>query len=418
MSECWARRIDPDFPWEARVVFGVIQLLYCPLIVTVNILLVVSLYATKQSFRTTTNFLVACLSLSDCLIGAILMPFVAFHNLNFDSKLFCWTITISHTLRVFLGGTSLFMTVLLAFDRFLHMNPNYHRSPPRLAKYFKPPKIYFLAIAVCAILAGVAATFYLLTKSGREHLFYFAITVPTCLSLAAVLFIVLYVRGYLQLRSVVAANPIYWNREESDSFQPPEYLDKLFNTVLMILTAMCLSWAPNLVLKTLLAVFYRNKEHHTTSHAFAAFREVSFLLEYSNSFVNALIILYRNDKAKEWLVKLVYPCSEERNGEAAVEVAAPEAEVAEASKAATEKASEAFAQEAVVTATSEAAASGEASEAASKDASETATEKASEAFAPEAVVTATSEAAASGESSEAARGKVSEAASKDASETA
>ena len=62
------------------------------------------------------------------------MPFLGFHNIFFVPLRLCRTVTISRTLQVFLGGTSVCMTMLLAVDRYLHMNPDIQGSQSKIAK--------------------------------------------------------------------------------------------------------------------------------------------------------------------------------------------------------------------------------------------------------------------------------------------
>ncbi len=307
MAEWCFFKLDATFPSSGYKTFGVIQFIYCPVVTAVNVLLIVSLYATKQSFRCPSNFLILCLTLSDGLTGAILMPLAGYLNIFIDSKSFCATQTASYTLRIFLAGTSQCMTMLLAVDRFLHMNPNFHRSPPRLAKFFKPPRIYFLAFTCCLVVAGVSIRFYFSTLSRRQSFFYFATFLSIFSTTILVLFIMMYIRGYLQVRRSVAENPIYANREDSNSNERPEYLTRLFKTVLLLLIAILVSWLPNLILKILITVIHSRGKPVLSSRTFTAFKEVCFLLYYSNSFVNALIIFYRNKKSRDWLASLFSP---------------------------------------------------------------------------------------------------------------
>ncbi len=305
-------KLDPTFPKSGYITFGVIEIIFCPITVAANTLLIVSLYATKQSFRIPSNFLILCLSVSDGLIGAILMPLVGFHNIFIDSQTFCATRTTSYTLRSFFAGTSLYMTILLAVDRYLHMNPNYQHSPPRLAKFFKPPRVYFLALTFWIVAAAISIAFYFSTLTKRESFFYFATFITALATTAMTVFIVMYARGYLRLRSIVAENPVYTRREESNSNERPEYVTRLFKTVLLLLIAIFVSWFPNLILKILITINYSREEPVISSPTFTAYTEACFVLYYSNCFVNAFILLHRNKKSREWLTSLRGSCRRER----------------------------------------------------------------------------------------------------------
>ncbi len=268
MAEWCFFELDATFPSSGYKLFGVIQLIYCPVITAVNVLLIVSLYATKQSFRCPSNFLILCLTLSDGLTGAMLMPLAGYLNIFIDSKSFCATQTASYTLRIFLAGTSQCMTMLLAVDRYLHMNPNFHRSPPRLAKFFQPPRIYFLAFTCCFAVAGVSIRFYISTLSRRQSFFSFATFLSIFSTTILVLFMMIYIRGYLQVRRSVAENPIYTSREYSNSNERPEYLTRLFKTVLLLPIAILVSWFPNLILKILITVNHSRGEPVLSSSSY------------------------------------------------------------------------------------------------------------------------------------------------------
>ena len=72
MAECQV--FYPDtFYSKTLHVSGVIYIFYVPVIVGTNALLIMSLIATKQSMKNTSNFLIACLSTSDILIGQLLV---------------------------------------------------------------------------------------------------------------------------------------------------------------------------------------------------------------------------------------------------------------------------------------------------------------------------------------------------------
>ena len=315
MTEWCFFKLDATFPSSGFKMFGVIQFIYCPVVTAANVLLIVSLYATKQSFRCPSNFLILCLTLSDGLTGAILMPLAGYLNIFIDSKSFCATQTASYSLRIFLAGTPQCMTMLLAVDRYLHMNPNFHQSPSRLAKFFQPPRIYFLAFTCCFAVAGVSVRFYFSTLSRRQSFFYFATFLSIFSTTILVLFIMMYIRGYLQVRRSVAENPIYANREESNTNERPEYLTRLFKTVLLLLIAIFVSWFPNLILKILITINYSRKEPVISSRIFTAYTEACFVLYYSNCFVNAFILLHRNKKSRDWLASLRGSCRRERREE-------------------------------------------------------------------------------------------------------
>ncbi len=285
--------------------FGIIQFIFSPVIVVVNMLLVYSFYATKQTLTSGSNFWIVCQSISDTLIGAIVMPLAGIRKMFLHSQEHCTLILTSFSLQIFLAGLSLCSTLLLAVDRYLHLNPDFQRSPSRLVKFFKPPKVYFLALICFLLNAAISIGYHFAVKTGQKLVFIFATYYTIVTTASMVLFIVMYIRGYLRIRNFVAENQVYANREGSNLQEPPEYLKKLFVTVLMILIVVFVSGLPNIILNLLFMIILDGEDDVAASTGFTVYREISFLLYYSNCFVNALIIIYRNDKSKQWLGKVL-----------------------------------------------------------------------------------------------------------------
>ena len=288
-------------------VFGVIFAVYSPVITTINLLLIISLFATKQSLKNTSNFLLVCLSLSDSLIGAIVMPVLSVESLWYDHKRICNLKKLSHSLRTCFGGTSLDFTILLAADRYFHMNPDFMTSPSRLAKLFKPPKLYILTFVLFLVSISSAMFSYFMTKLEKGGFSTFAFAV--FLLVLFTLFLVMYVRGYLRIRRHVEANPFYGNRGEANTNESPEYLNELFKTVFLLLITMSVSWLPYLVLHFIQAIQRFAKRAFLSSQTLHVFDRVACLSFYSNSIWSALIIFYRNKKSREWLARPFSSCN-------------------------------------------------------------------------------------------------------------
>ena len=124
------------YPLYASRIICVIYTTLGLVILTINIVLIVSFFATKQSMKNTSNLLIVCLSISDCLIGAIVMPMLMMESLWFDSERFCSIIRLSLPLRHLFCGMSFAMMMLLAIDRYIHMNPNVLENESKFAKLY------------------------------------------------------------------------------------------------------------------------------------------------------------------------------------------------------------------------------------------------------------------------------------------
>ncbi len=286
------------FQDKTRFAVGVTYAVYTPVIFFTNALLITSLITTKQSLKKSANLLIVCLSASDCFIGAALMPILSIENLWHGSAKLC---VISWYLQLFLCGVSISFTLLLAVDRYVHMDPNFQRSPSKLSKFFKTPNIYATIITVGILpISLVIAIFHILTLKFPDALNYFSALSAICLVYSIMAFIGFYTRGYLRIRRYVAGNPIYANRRDGQN-EVPGYLDELFKTVLILLVAMFFLWVPSIIVSTAMAVLVLMGKSVAQNDILLVFDSISWFLYYANSLVNALILFYRNRQSKEWL---------------------------------------------------------------------------------------------------------------------
>ncbi len=285
---------------------GVIILFYSPVIIAINTLLIASIIATKQSLKSTSNLLIVFLCLSDVTIGAIFVPLQGIENIWYDDPRICAIKTATPALQAFCFGNSMGITMLLTIDRYLHMNPDFHRSSTKLAKSFRRPWIFGLLLVVCLISAITALTLHFAIINGLEwmlsvNLFFVVYCTITMVTITA-----LYTRGYMRIRLHLADNPVYANREDPN--ENPEYLNALFKTVLLLIIALYFSWLSALVLNIVLVSAYFNDSNNFPPPAAEILYITSPFLFNTNSITNAAIIFYRNKKSRDWLMKKVFGC--------------------------------------------------------------------------------------------------------------
>ncbi len=149
---------------------GVLLLAYCPMIIITNALLISSIIATNQSLKNTSNLLIVCLSIADIVLGVIFVPLVGFGNIWFDNPIICASNTAGPILQAFYFVTSSGMTLLLAVDRYLHMNPDFHMSESRVTKLFKRPWIFVLLLVNILLAAAAALNLHFSMINGLEGL--------------------------------------------------------------------------------------------------------------------------------------------------------------------------------------------------------------------------------------------------------
>ncbi len=290
-----------------------IYIVYTLVINTLNILLIASLIATKQSFKNSTNFLILCLSCNDLAIGLVLLPLNSVINLLDNPQKGPVLETILHVLQPVIGGLSVSTTLLLAIDRYLHMDPDFYRSPFRLAKFFKRPRIFIVVFGSWLAVVIESVALYSITKLGVKETMSFLFCYTLFVSFLLILFMAMYARCYLRIRRFVANNPIYANRDETHSNETPEYLHELFKTVLLVLMTTCMSWLPILVEYYIVTVSYLFTKQCLQSKAMAIYNAAALFLFYTNSAVNALIVIWRNTKSREWIAKRFLMCFDKRN---------------------------------------------------------------------------------------------------------
>ncbi len=282
-----------------------------PLVITANVLLVASFIATKQSLKNSSNFLIVCISFSDALVGAILLPMLGIIHLRYDVQESCTPQVVARYLQLYFCGVSMNMTMLLAFDRYLHINPDFQRYPSRFSKLFQTPNIYVIVCSVHLLTGATVLGLYFLSVRVPEAMFYVNAYFSAVLFFSMGLLLLLYGRSYSRIRCFVARNPI--NRQGTDSSDRPEYLKQLFKTVLILLAAMLVAWTPIFVFTILLSVSYFGT--YINPDAIFVMSKTAFLFFNLNAAINALIIFYRNKKSRKWLVKCIFGCCKARNGE-------------------------------------------------------------------------------------------------------
>ena len=107
-----------------KVIYAAFLLTFSSITVFGNIILIVSLIATQQVTQNTSNILIFVLRFSDLTIGAICMPLKSGIFLNLAASDLCMKFKMLQLLNAF-EHFSVVLTMLLAIDRYLHMNPRY-----------------------------------------------------------------------------------------------------------------------------------------------------------------------------------------------------------------------------------------------------------------------------------------------------
>ena len=278
-----------------KVPFASLLIVFSVLTVLLNSTLIVSFVATRQIAKNTSNILIFCTSLCDLFSGLIFMPLSANILLDLSSTDLCVKLNII----VLVGGIEIvsgILTILLAIDRYFHMNPQLHNHPPALIKMFKRPHIFYVIGFV--FVASESLCLVSLFHSFENGIRNFAISCATASFMAILILttVALYTKGYLRIRNFTDNNIVY-----RESGETPEYVRSLYKTVLALVLLVCVHQIPYFGLRltmAILSIFNASYDDATVAFAF----EFTTLLMYAESFTNSMVVLSMNKNAKDWVL--------------------------------------------------------------------------------------------------------------------
>ena len=272
--------------------------IFSPVTIILNSLLIISFIATKQVHQNTSNFLITCLSLSDLLNGAISMPLLSSSLLNIEDVKACRSFRIGQISSSFFNILSGSATFLIAIDRYLNMNPNLERRP-RLANLFQSPYIYLLLLALTlfALLISVTGMFTSSIQSTHYAVLNAAIGALTLIAVCAMT--IMYAKGYLRIRNFTDASPIY--REKNGRGSRPEYVRKLYKSVLVLVILNISMTAPTCLVSIVVSLVYFLGSPNDYVVASTIYLLVCMLI-YLNFSVNSLVIFWFNETARQWVL--------------------------------------------------------------------------------------------------------------------
>ena len=218
-------------------------------------------------------------------------------------------------------STSTYLTILIAIDRYLHMNPDMENLS-RFYKVFDRPYVYFLVIFVVIFAVSISAAFtmfaYLSPASfGIANLCIAFLTVT-----GLCIIIVLYTKGYLRIRRCAKSSPLY--SESATSGVAPIYVRRLYKTILLLIIVQMVVYIPTCVAQAVFAVLGMIMSQRDYSKVTIWYQFCGILM-FSNSFINSLIVIIHNREAKKWICNKTYsiickkslPAAEQTNNLAA-----------------------------------------------------------------------------------------------------
>lgn len=263
------------------------------LAVAFNSMLLIALIKTKQ---VKSLFLISCLCVADLLNGAVTFPVFACKYFVSSLKESCLFQLVSSFIFGSIAAFSVFITILLALDRYSHMNPN-PVGQERLHRIFKRPWNYILVI-----LTGLAClTSNILQVLAMSRGISFQIFNAFSATLSALILLsvtVLYTKGYLRVKQFVDESPIY--QQNNGAVARPLYVQRLFKTVMMLVIVTVISYLPltlGIIMISVYDMMNIASDLNTRDDVFIAMLSCFALAPL----IDPLIIFRYNNEAMAWL---------------------------------------------------------------------------------------------------------------------
>ena len=296
-----------SFPFVLSIM-GVSSAIFSPITVCLNALLMASFIATKQISLNTTNFLIMFLCLSDLVNGAVPMPLLASLLLSNDGMMRCTRSAIGKMTFFFFSYLSGTTTVLIAIDRYLNMNPNLERHS-RLYKVFQKPYIYYLLAFVTISMFSFSLANILIRRENSIIFGLLTIASDILIILGVSVVATLYIKGYLRIRKFTEASPIY--RERNGTATRPQYVRNLYRSVLILVLIMMLVYVPLCLATTAVMIDVFIGSENVNRVAYSIHFSATLLVNL-NCTINALVILWFNKVAKQWVLSKIRSCFSRR----------------------------------------------------------------------------------------------------------
>ena len=198
------------------------------------------------------------------------------------------------------GQSSFYLTMLLALDRYLHMNPDIHHRPSRITKILKTPNIYVVVVAIFITANAISAVIAFVLH--KEYTISIATSFTSTISILLILLACFYVRGYLRIRKFADNNPVY-DESTGSARTTPDYVRKLYKTVLAILSLAFIQHVPYCII-SIIAALHHDPVKLSFNPTFAYFFDFATLSSHAGCFTNCVAILYFNNRAKNWILDI------------------------------------------------------------------------------------------------------------------
>ena len=283
-------------PSSVNIGMAVYLSISIPITILINSLLIKAFIATKQVWLNTTNFLIVCLSISDIISALIPMVLTAVWFYDPHAEYGCIFENLTLSLAAYLYTCSSTLTILIAVDRYIHMNPDIEKRS-KLLKLFDRPNIYVVVVVLLLLTMPGSFLFFVFSNSEQSVIGYLHIGMAAFDVLVLSIVSILYIRAYARIRNFTDDNPVY---SSNRSTARPQYVRNLFKSVLQLIVSQLAMTAPATIAHFAMAAVFHLKVSKKRNILYI-YKYVCFAVAYSYGIINCCIIFYHNEKAKRWV---------------------------------------------------------------------------------------------------------------------
>ena len=279
-----------------------VLLAYSPVAILLNAILAISLIATKQVTKNSSNLLIFIITISDLTSSTVGMPLGGIILLNTTAHNICIKVKVLVLISGLINFSAI-LTVLTAVDRYLHMNPRIQARPSLIKQIFEKPALYYLLILVFIISFSPPAVAIAVGKASHTENIILALLSTGLLSSQIVVVTTLYTIGYMRIRRFADNNPVY-HEASGTSGSTPDYVRRLYKTVLALILLAFLHILPLCLVTMTLSIGYMFKTLDFNI-GYTYLFEITLVLYHANCITNSIAVLYFNKRAKCWILSKI-----------------------------------------------------------------------------------------------------------------
>ena len=285
------------------VSFAIAVVIFSVLTIASNIILVYTLYKTKQ-LNTISNKLILVMNISDLCLGLIIFPVLVIVNLKRNTFNVCDLEKGSSYFLIFFGSFSFAIIHCLSIDRYFRVT-----KLNRYNLYMNNFRMKIMIISSFSIACGAALAMNL-HPSFLQQVF------VSIVGILSIIFLITMYRPVLRrLQDHVSilnsrrmnSNELSGNNETSINFQDRRNQLSATKTVKFLLITIVLLYAPYNVM-LIWWTYYKFEKKIEPNHRLSVMYAWSILLALSNAYINSWIIIYGNTRSRRFVSTLFQRC--------------------------------------------------------------------------------------------------------------